>query len=94
MALKPSPNQHVPCLARNVAATTAAVLHDAAAPIGAKQLPVGVISDTAGVFDWIDASGTNVTTTLAAGIFTPISPAEIRATSAVAVTVFWERNSR
>lgn len=94
MALRPSPNLHVPCIARNFAATTAAVLHDADAPAGVKQLPVGVIAETAAAFHWIDATGTNVTTNLAAGIFTPISPAEIRVTSVPAVTVFWEKSSR
>jgi hypothetical protein len=83
-----------PCFARNVAATTAAILHldvlgGGIAPPGVNHLPCGVIADTAAALVWVDASGTTITTTLAAGIFTRIAPKEITVASAPAITVFW-----
>lgn len=84
---------HSPCLARVIAATTAAVLHSTAAPASAQHLPCGVMFHGAGNFVWIDSSGTTVTTVVTAesvGIYCPIAPTELDATNAVAVTVFWQ----
>lgn len=86
---------HGPVYARNVAGSTAAILHQdsnngGVAPPGVNVLPCGVISATAGNFIWQDVSGTTITTALAAGIYTPICPTSIDSTSVVAVTVFWQ----
>lgn len=83
-----------PPFARNVATTTAAVLHlDATnggvAPPGINHLPCQVISSTAAVLTWIDASGTTINTTLAVGVPVRMAPKEITVASIAAVTVFW-----
>lgn len=87
-----------PCVGRVIAATTAAVLHDADAPDGCKHLPAGVIFHGVGNFVWKDVTGATVTTVVAAvasggvvGIFVPIAPAELTSANAVAVTVFWRK---
>lgn len=94
MALRTVKHSDPPCVARVIAANTAADLHDADAPEGCKHLPAGVIFHTAGTFEWTDATGTNVSTIIAAsglGIFCPIAPAAIRAATTPAVTVFWRK---
>ncbi len=94
MALRTVKHSDPPCVARNFATLTAAVLHDADAPTGCKHLPAGVIFHTAGNFVWVDATGTTVTTVITAeslGIYCPISPAQIVVTSVPAVTVFWRK---
>lgn len=85
---------HAPPVAKNFATLTAGVLHlDAvnggAAPPGINHLPCGVIADASAVFTWKDAFGTTINTTLAAGVFTPIAPAEITVASVAIVTIFW-----
>lgn len=87
-----------PCLARNVATSTPAVLHldtehGGVAPIGVNHLPSGVMSDAGGALQWVDASGATVNTTLAAGVFVPIAPAELTTDSVGAITVFWHRGA-
>jgi hypothetical protein len=98
MALRTVKHSDPPCVARVIAASTAAVLHDADAPTGCKHLPAGVIFHNVGSFVWIDATGATVTTVVAAvasggvvGVFVPISPAELTVANAVAVTVLWRR---
>jgi hypothetical protein len=100
MALKLGLPYGEPVLARNVAANTAATLHlDTAgggvAPTGVNHLPCGVMIDGADstvtdALEWTDASGTNVTSTLAPGVYTPMAPAALR-TGGPAVTVFWRK---
>lgn len=98
MALITTKHSDPPCVGRVIAATTAAVLHDSDAPTGCKHLPAGVIFHNVGNFVWKDATGTTVTTVVAAvasggvvGVFVPIAPAELDATNAVAVTVLWRK---
>lgn len=98
MALITVKNSDPPCVARVVAATTAAVLHDADAPTGCKHLPSGVIFHNVGSFVWKDATGATVTTVVPAaadggrvGVYVPIAPAELTVANAVAVTVFWRK---
>jgi hypothetical protein len=83
-----------PCFARNVATLTAAVLHldttnGGVAPPGVNHLPCMIMSDTAAVFTWLDASGATVNTTHAAGVPVRMAPKQITAASVAAVTVFW-----
>ncbi len=98
MALRTVKHSDPPCVGRVIAATTAAVLHEADAPTGCKHLPAGVIFHNVGNFVWIDATGTTVTTVVAAvanggvvGMFVPISPAEVTVANAVAFTCFWRK---
>ncbi len=98
MALRTVKHSDPPCVARVFAESTAAVLHEAGAPTGCKHLPAGVIFHEVGNFVWIDATGTTVTTVVAAvaaggvvGVFVPISPAELTVANEVAVTVFWRK---
>lgn len=98
MALITVKHSDPPCVARVFAATTAAVLHSTDAPTGCKHLPAGVIFHGVGNFVWKDATGTTVTTVVAAvasggvvGVFIPIAPAELDVTNAVPVTVFWRK---
>lgn len=86
-----------PPVARVFAASAARVLHDADAPAGCKHLPSGVIFHGAGNLVWKDADGTTNTTVIpatACGIFNEIALAELDATNAVAVTVFWHRGTK
>lgn len=87
-----------PCFFRNVAATTAAILHldtsnGGVAPPGVNHLPAGImVQGTGGTLQPVvilDASGTAVTIELLPGIFYRIAPKEIDATNAEAITVFW-----
>lgn len=87
-----------PAFARQVAGSTAAVLHQdtahgGVAPPGINHLPSGVMAQSAANFVWQDASGTTLTTPLLANVFYPIAPASIDATSAPIVTVFWHRGA-
>lgn len=99
MALRLGAPTGEPAFGRNVAATTAATLHlDVAsggvAPPGVNHLPCGVMFNAAGNFNWVDASGTDITTVVTAesvGILCPIAPAALQSDNAVAVTVFWRR---
>ena len=94
MAIRTVKSSDPPCVARAFASGAARVLHEADAPEGCKHLPAGVIFHGAGNFIWEDATGTAVTTVVTAesvGIFCPIAPAELGATNAVAVTVFWRK---
>lgn len=95
MALVPiRSDMYAPTRGKNFATLTAAVLHTevalgGAAPANINHLPCGVIADTAAAFTWKDVAGNTITTNLAAGVFTPISPAEITGASVAAVTIFW-----
>jgi hypothetical protein len=98
MALRTVKHSDPPCVARVIADNTAAVLHDADAPPGCKHLPAGVIFHEVGNFVWIDATGTTVTTVVAAvasggviGVFVPISPAEVTTANDVEFTCFWRK---
>lgn len=87
-------DMYAPSRGKHFGATTAAVLHVSTqlggdAPTGINHLPCGVVSDTAGVMSWKDVNGDTITTTLAAGIFVPIAPAELVAGATPALTVFW-----
>ena len=101
MALKTIKNDGSPPIARHFDASTAAVLHDDDAPVGCKHLPAGVFLEDDGAGEgadlvWVDATGTTVTTAIpagAAGRYLPIAPAELDASNAVAVTVFWHRGA-
>lgn len=83
---------YAPCVGKVIAATTAAVLHDADSPINCKHMPCGVIFHGAGNFVWKDVQGTTNTTVVpatATGLYVPIAPAELTVANAVPVTVFW-----
>jgi hypothetical protein len=96
MALRTVKHSDPPCVAKQFATLTAAVLHDADAPAGCKHLPAGVIAQGADstatvAFVWVDALGTTITSALCPGVFTPISPAQIAVTNVPVVTVFWRK---
>lgn len=98
MALRTVKHSDPPCVARVFAIDTAAVLHDADAPTGCKHLPAGLLFHNVGDFVWKDATGTTITTPVAAvaaggvvGVYVPISPSELTAANKVAVTVFWRK---
>jgi hypothetical protein len=85
-----------PTHARNLAATTAAVLHlDATnggiAPPGVNHLPCQVVSNAAAavVFTFLDATATTVTVQLMPGIPVRMAPKEVPVGNAAAVTIFW-----
>jgi hypothetical protein len=103
MSLKTVDGKGAPCIARQFATTTAAVLHEDArgggdAPDGVRHLPAGVVldgTDATATADlvFIDATGTTVTMALQPGVFHPIAPAELDATNVPVVTVFWHRGA-
>ncbi len=96
MSLKTVDGKGAPCIARNFAASVAAVLHEADAPAGCYHLPAGVMFNAAGNFNWTDATGTDITTVVteeSAGTFCPLAPAQLQVDNAVACTVFWHRGA-
>lgn len=103
MALKTVDGKGRPCIARQFATLTAAVLHEDAkgggnAPDGIRHLPAGVVCEGADAtatvnLVFIDATGTTVTMAVQPGEFVPIAPAQIAVTNVPVVTVFWHRGA-
>jgi len=85
-----------PTHARNLAASTAAVLHlDVAnggiAPPGINHLPCQIVLNAAAtaVLTFIDSTGTTVTLQLSPGVPVRMAPKEIPVGNLAALTIFW-----